>query len=414
MQAHTERVPSEELGLRHFRLREQLARLNPEVGGVLIFSKQALYYASGSCAPAAVFVPRQGPVVALCRKGFARARLESALPHVLGYRSYGDWPDLLKECGLSLEGPIGLETHGLSFGLGQLLASKLPGVRFESADAAILKARAVKTAFELDKMRQAGQRHAWMFRRELPTRIRPGMTEEEVAHLTWEIGFSLGHCGILRMQNPGEELFFGCVAAGDSSNYPTAFNGALGLRGAHPASPYMGSSGKTWLPGEVLNVDTGFCLEGYNTDKTQSYFAGEPGDAPKDVLAAHACCVDITRALSARMVPGAKPSDLYALANDMAAEAGFLEGLNGLGESKVPFIGHGIGLCIDEYPAIAKGFDEPLEEGMVLALEPKIGLPGLGMVGIENTFEVRPGGAVNLTLADDEDDIDLLFVSGKA
>ena len=72
----------------------------------------------------------------------------------------------------------------------------------------------------------------------------------------------------------------------------------------------------------------------------------------------------------------------------------------GLGDNRVPFLGHGIGLTIDERPVVANGFDRPLEEGMTLALEPKIGIPGFGMVGLENTFEVGPEGGRCLTGGD--------------
>jgi Xaa-Pro aminopeptidase len=68
-----------------------------------------------------------------------------------------------------------------------------------------------------------------------------------------------------------------------------------------------------------------------------------------------------------------------------------------LGGNKVGFVGHGIGLALDETPVIAKGFDAPLEEGMVIALEPKLGIPGFGMVGLENTFEVTASGGRSLT-----------------
>lgn len=68
-----------------------------------------------------------------------------------------------------------------------------------------------------------------------------------------------------------------------------------------------------------------------------------------------------------------------------------------LGGNKVHFVGHGIGLAIDEYPVLAGGFDLHLEAGMVLAVEPKIGIPGFGMVGVENTFAVTPGGGQCLT-----------------
>ncbi|NLZ30398.1 MAG: aminopeptidase P family protein, partial [Methanomicrobiales archaeon] len=63
----------------------------------------------------------------------------------------------------------------------------------------------------------------------------------------------------------------------------------------------------------------------------------------------------------------------------------------------VSFLGHGVGLQVDEMPVIARGFDEPLEEGMVIALEPKKGVEGVGMVGTENTFIVTRGGGRSIT-----------------
>ncbi len=78
-------------------------------------------------------------------------------------------------------------------------------------------------------------------------------------------------------------------------------------------------------------------------------------------------------------------------------EPEFLKNFMGFGEHRVKFLGHGIGLWIDETPVIAEGFDEPLEEGMVIALEPKKGIPDVGLVGIENTFAVTPRGGRSLT-----------------
>jgi Xaa-Pro dipeptidase len=97
------------------------------------------------------------------------------------------------------------------------------------------------------------------------------------------------------------------------------------------------------------------------------------------------------------MKPGAIPASLYAEALDRAEKAGFADAFMGIGDNKVPFLGHGIGLCIDEWPVLAKRFDKPLQAGMTIAMEPKIGLPGIGMVGIENTWEITEDGAVCLS-----------------
>jgi Xaa-Pro aminopeptidase len=75
----------------------------------------------------------------------------------------------------------------------------------------------------------------------------------------------------------------------------------------------------------------------------------------------------------------------------------FRNGFMGYKQNTVKFLGHGIGLWIDESPVIAKGFDEPLREGMVFAVEPKKGVAGVGLVGIENTFVVTPQGGRSLT-----------------
>jgi Xaa-Pro dipeptidase len=74
----------------------------------------------------------------------------------------------------------------------------------------------------------------------------------------------------------------------------------------------------------------------------------------------------------------------------------------GAGDERVTFVGHGIGLEIDELPLLARGWDEPLEEGMVFALEPKFVFPGEGAVGIENSYLVVGDGVERLTNAPEE------------
>jgi Xaa-Pro dipeptidase len=73
----------------------------------------------------------------------------------------------------------------------------------------------------------------------------------------------------------------------------------------------------------------------------------------------------------------------------------------------VPFIGHGVGLELDEWPIIGKGSDHILEEGMIIALEPKIIFPGEGVVGIENTFLVEEESMTKLNHF--QDDIVITF-----
>ena len=110
----------------------------------------------------------------------------------------------------------------------------------------------------------------------------------------------------------------------------------------------------------------------------------------------HNECVTIQDNIAEMLKPGAIPSEIYkTVINNLDQE--FLQNFMGYGDRKVNFLGHGIGLLIDELPVIAEGFNEPIQEGMVFALEPKEGIKNIGMVGIENTFIVTSKGGECIT-----------------
>ncbi|WP_022661868.1 M24 family metallopeptidase [Paucidesulfovibrio longus] len=390
-------IPESELSTRWQKCRAMLRETAPEAGGLLAFSRVNIYYLSGTLGMGVFWLPLEGEPVLFCRKGLERAGIESAVRRKVAFKSYGQLEALAAEAGSPLPETLAVETGGLTMQLGELLRAKLKGKRFVPGDMALGLARSFKSEWELGIMRRCGALHHECLHELLPTVIRPGMSEREISHRIWEVFYSRGHMGVMRMGSFGEEIFLGHVSAGESGNYSSAFNGPLGVQGEHPAIPYMGSAGNVWRMGQPLACDVGFSLEGYATDKTQVYWAGTDASIPDAVRSAHSFCMDVQAWLAESMVPGALPSQLYAGCLEMATKAGMAEGFMGIGDNQVPFVGHGIGLTIDGYPVIAKGFDRPLEVGMVLALEPKQGVPGVGMVGVENTFEVTPQGAACIT-----------------
>ena len=392
-----EQMPAEELTLRHARLRALLHSQTPTAGGLMVFSRVNLYYLTGTMAAGLLWLPLEDEPVLLIRRGIERASLESPLGRILPFRSYSDIPNLFADVGSPLTNCVAAEMAGLPWSLSQLLCTKLPQIKFIPGDLPLSIARARKTSWELSKLRLAGSRHHRGMHTLLPDRIGPGMTEREISHRLWEVFFSLGHSGPMRMSGLGEEMFLGHTAVGDSGNYPSAYDGPVGVRGEHPAAPFMGYAGKVWNKGEPLTLDAGFSLEGYVTDKTQVYWPGSSRTIPRQMTRAHQFCIRVQEWLTDHLTPGAVPSQLYAYCLEMAEQEGMAEGFMALGTNKVRFVGHGIGLAVDEYPVLAHKYDQPLEEGMVLALEPKIGLPGVGMVGVENTFEVTASGARPLT-----------------
>ena len=169
----------------------------------------------------------------------------------------------------------------------------------------------------------------------------------------------------------------------------------MGFWGPHPAVPCMGSPRRIWERNTLLATDLSFSFEGYHADRTQMYWCGGP--IPDSIADPQKVCGDILLAVQEKLRPGAKPAELWQLSCAMAEKAGYADLFMGSGPDRVKFLGHGVGLTLDGFPAFARGFEEPLQEGMCVAIEPKIAIPGVGMAGVEHTFEVTAQGGKSLT-----------------
>ena len=107
------------------------------------------------------------------------------------------------------------------------------------------------------------------------------------------------------------------------------------------------------------------------------------------------------RFIEGRLRPGAMCADVFREVAAFARDLGEPEGFMGFGENRVRFFGHGVGLELDELPILADKLDFELRAGMVLAVEPKAFLRGIGPVGVENTYAVREDGCERLCDVDD-------------
>ncbi|MCI5209515.1 MAG: aminopeptidase P family protein [Candidatus Electrothrix sp. ATG2] len=392
-----QRTPTEEIHSRWKRYRELINLYTPEAEGAFIFSRLNIFYFTGSFANGVFWLPVQGEPILFCRRGAERAERETPLNNIVPFGSYRDIEQAFHNLRGNLPTQVATEMNGLPWSLANSLIKYLPKVKFLPADKLIALTRSKKTGWELQLLREAGKRHNKCLTQLLPPFLHQGINELAISHRISDLFYSEGHNGVLRMDTFGEELFLGHIAVGDSANYPSFFNGPVGLRGVNSAVPFMGSEQIKWNSGSPLTIDNGFTFEGYQTDKTQVYWLGKQSSIPEHIQRAHNFCVEIQAMLVEQLKPGSIPSKLWEKCSRMVSNTPWEGGFMGLGNNKVNFVGHGIGLAIDEYPVVAQGFDLPLEEGMVLAIEPKVGLPGIGMVGTENTFEVTPNGGCALT-----------------
>ena len=384
------RVPLQELDSRIERFRKQMDQSCPGWEIAAVLSKINVYYFTGTMQEGVLFIPRSDEAVFWVRRSYERATEESLFPSIKPMESYRDAAVTMK----NLPDTLYLEKEVVPIGMLQRFQKYFPFTVIESADVQIAKARSVKSGYELALMEQAGKIHQRVTEELIPAMLREGMSELEFFSDLYSVMIHEGHQGITRFGMFDTEATLGQIAFGESSIYPTSFNGPGGNYGLSPAVPIHGSRNHKLRKGDLVFVDTGCGVEGYHTDKTITYMFGK--SLPDEAIQIHQQCVDIQNKVAAMLKPGAIPSVIYnEIMNELSPE--FLENFMGFGTRKVKFLGHGIGLTIDEWPVIANGFDEPIQEGMVFAIEPKKGIPHIGMVGIENTFIVTPQGGRNIS-----------------
>jgi Xaa-Pro aminopeptidase len=148
---------------------------------------------------------------------------------------------------------------------------------------------------------------------------------------------------------------------------------------------------------EPILVDYVFAYKGYLSDHTRIFSIGE---LPDELIQGHAAMLSIQDAIVREAKPGIAAGRIYEMAIELAGEAGYSENFMGTGDQRIRFVGHGVGLELDEYPFLAAGQKMILQEGMVIALEPKLIFPGKGVVGIENTHRLTADGLQQLTVSD--------------
>lgn len=317
--------------------------------------------------------------------------------HIMPIRKPEQLPELIQACGLSLPKKLMLEGSELSFNEYNRLAACFPEAEVVPCGTDLIRqARSTKTEMEIEFFRRSGVAHAKAYA-QIPSVYRPGMTDLQLSVEVERLMRLEGCLGIFRVFGQSMEIFMGSLLAGDNAAAPSPYDFALGGAGLDPTLP-GGANGSLIQPGQSIMVDMGGNFYGYMGDMSRVYSVGKLTD---QAYAAHQTCLEIQEAVAAMAKPGVICEDLYSKAIELVTKAGFADYFMGV-EQKAKFIGHGIGLEINEAPVIAPRIRQELEPGMVFALEPKIVLPGVGPLGIENSWVVTTEGLEKLTLAPEE------------
>jgi Xaa-Pro aminopeptidase len=362
------------------------------VDAVFVLQSADLYYFAGTVQIGLLCLPAGGDPVYLVQKSLTRARLESPLEKLIPLGSFKKVPEILASEGILAPQRVGLELDVLPASFYLRLRELFPSTEFIDASDAIRRIRMIKSPYEVQQIRRAARMLKPAFQ-EIPGWLRPGITELEVmARLEGFLRLQ-GHQGLTRMRGFNYEICYGTISSGPSASHPTHFPGPVGFEGLYPAIP-NGGGPRRLTEGDTVIADIVGGYGGYIADKTRTYAVGK---IAREMEEAHAFVLELMAEVKSMLKPGTSCEHFYQCASERVKKSPYAAGFMGSGDSQVRFLGHGVGLELDELPVLASGFDIPLEAGMTIAIEPKIFFAGRGGVGIENTYLITETGHENLT-----------------
>jgi Xaa-Pro aminopeptidase len=383
-------TPREEIEGRLKRVRAGMEKRGMEA--FLVIQKMDCYYLSGTTQDGLLYVPLEGKPLLMVKREVERARVESPLDDIVSMKSFRKIPAIIQEYGAVLPETLGVELDVLPVNEYFRYTELFKGIKFIDASPVIREVRKIKSNFEISLIKRAGEIGKRVYT-EAKDFLKEGMTEIEFGGLMEASAKKHGHEGLIRVRSLNYEAYTWHVLSGLSGGIVSQSDSPMGGLGLSPAFP-VGASRKAIEAHEPILVDFGTCYQGYQADETRMFSIGRMEQ--KFIDAFHACR-EIHDAVLAETRPGADCEGIFQMTLGLAEKLGYADSYLGPPGLQTRFIGHGIGLELNEFPFIARGQSYPLEEGMTFAVEPKIVFPGQGSAGIENTVAVTKDGFEILT-----------------
>lgn len=311
----------------------------------------------------ALLIPRTGDPILICA-GFEEGRLREQLRFPAEIRVWQEDESPTKLAAQALRdrgirtGRVGVD-ETTYFTFFDHMRAAAPSLEFASADPVTIGCRAVKSAHELELLRLSCEATCEVFRAVFAS-LREGMTQSEVGRLV-EAGYS-------KMGLRGD---------------------ALVLFGPSAALPHGSIKPQSLKEGDVVLIDGGCKLEGYDSDITRTIVFGKPTDKMRKVY-------DLVRSAQNAALDSARSGKLSGTVDD-AARAEVTAG--GFGPDYKYFthrLGHGIGLDGHEHPYLVRGSKTVLAPGMTFSNEPGIYIPGEFGIRCEDDMVIAADGPAQI------------------
>jgi Xaa-Pro aminopeptidase len=229
-------------------------------------------------------------------------------------------------------------------------------------------------------MRSSGEVNRWMFEA-IYDEGGEGVSEIELAAAADSVSRAAGFGGHIMLRKWPMNCDRVVIAAGQSGAVPTYFDSAVGGTGPHPFAG-LGAGFHRIKVGEPVLVDIVHCHRGYVSDCTRMFSVGPLDDEWMERLDR---MVEVNSAVVSSLAGGETCEMAYESGMKVVRECGLQGHLMGMAPEQARFLGHSIGLHLDETPVVARGFARPLPVGGTMAIEPKVVYPD-GVIGLEDSW----------------------------
>lgn len=375
--------PKSEIDARVKRLQSQMG----EMSGAILFQSVDMCYFSGTAQDGLVYIPRDSEPVVMVKRSLERAASESPLD----VRPLKNLRNLKSDFGIKPGSVIGLEQDVLPYSIYSRVDRALGDARLVDVSEMIRQMRSVKSEFEIGLVKKAAEMLDAGIS-SVPDCLKEGIKEVDLACHVESVMRSMGHQGSLRFRRFNSIVPLGHFMSGPDAAAPSFLASPTGGRGTSLLFP-QGAGFRKIRRNEPIFVDTVGIYNGYIADATRIFSIGSLEPKLED---AYLAALDIERTIEKELRPGRNGRDLFNLSEAEGARLGYQDYLGGPVGGKCGFVGHGVGMELDEYPVIGP-LDHAIVGNMTIAVEPKIIYPDAGVLGVEDTFLTTANGAQRLT-----------------
>lgn len=350
-----------------------------------------VFYVSGCVYNGYCYIPAEGEV-----KHFVKRPDDVSFDNTAFIRKPEQISEELQKAGIALPTKVLLETDILPYSETVRLMNTLGIAEAGNGSVMMRQVRMIKTAFEIEQAKACARKHEEVYR-QIPSVFRRGMTDIELQIEIERLMRQHGSMGIFRSYGLNMDIFMGSLLVGENAEAPSPFDYALGGAGTSPTLP-LGAAGERIKEGDTIMVDMAGNYTPWMTDMTRVYSVGKTSEA---AYKAHQVAREIHAAIEATAKPGVACSELYDIAIELVKKNALEPYFMGT-KLQAKFIGHGVGLEINEPPVLTPRSKELLEPKFVFALEPKFVIPQVGAVGYENTLLVTENGIEKITIFEED------------